>query len=217
MIKKVFLAFLALIFVLIGTGILMMGYFFTHPSSIFNAIDSVTTKLTEGEAYEETEEYFLQGIKSLEFLTEQTNIEVLPYDEPNLKVQVSGKIPHFERGPFLLQSGEGSALAIEIKEPIANNWVHININGRNSQLSSDSRLTAKIYLPKRFLGNLTIETNEGAVKFHSSKDKMYEFDLQSVTGSIKNQEHITNLKTLNAADVGKVKITTNSGNILVEN
>ncbi len=195
----------------------MMGYFFTHPSSIFNAIDSVTTKLTEGEAYEETEEYFLPGIKSLEFLSEQTNIEVLPYDEPNLKVQVSGKIPHFERGPFLFQTGEGSALSLEIKEPIASNWVHININGRNSQLSSDSRLTAKIYLPKRYLGNLTIETNEGEVKFFSSKDKMYEFDLQSLTGSIKNQEPSIDPKILNPANVSKVKITTNSGNILIEN
>lgn len=210
------LAFAACFLILVGTGILTMGYFFNHPTSIFNAFDSFTSKLTEGEAYEETEEYFLQGIKSADIAAESTSIEVIPYDGTLLKISISGKVPHFEKGPFLVQSGDPDHLTVEIHEPVASTWVHVNINGHNSELSSDTSLNAKIYLPKNFMRDFTVTTNQGHVKVSAPKNKIYEFDLESNSGEIKNLIATDNTKILNPNEVGKMRIITNSGSILIE-
>ncbi len=210
------LAFAACFLILVGAGILTMGYFFNHTTSIFNAFDSFTSKLTEGESYEENEEYFLQGIKAIDIISENTSVEVLPYDGTLLKIVMSGKIPHFEKGPFIIQSGDPENLIVELHEPVASTWVHININGHNSELSSDVSLKAKIYLPKNFVNDFKITTNQGPVKVFAPKDKIYEFDLESNSGEIKNLVVTDTSKILNPAEIGKIHVTTNSGNILVE-
>lgn len=215
MLKKLLLGFAALFFIMIGAGILTMGYFFNHPVSIFNAFQSVTSKLTEGEKYEESEEYFLQGIQTLDIQSDQSNIEIIPVKSPTLKVVLTGKVPHFEKGPFLTQSGDPNHLILAIHEPMASQWIHININGHKSNLSTESGLTAKIFLPTQFLGELNIETNKGNVNFKTSKGKYYEFDLESETGNVENKAGGELTEIINPDEVGKVRISTASGNILV--
>ncbi len=76
MLKKLLMGFAALFLVLVGGLILMMGYVFNHPESIFDAFNSVTSKLTQGEAYEEKEEYFLQGIKNLHITSGRSALQI---------------------------------------------------------------------------------------------------------------------------------------------
>ncbi len=217
MLKKLLLGFAALFLVLVGSLILMMGYVFNHPESIFDAFNSVTSKLTQGEPYEEKEEFFLQGIKSLQINSGRTNLQIIPYNGPSLKIELTGKIPRFERGPFIVQGGDPSNLVLEIHEPLASNWVHINVNGHESSSVSDSSLTAKIYLPKNYVAPISIENIEGAVEVSVPKDKLYEFDLQSRTGKIDNETTGKVVEGINPAEVGKIRIMTTSGNISIKN
>ncbi|HEX7672759.1 MAG TPA: hypothetical protein VF412_01240 [Bdellovibrio sp.] len=217
MLKKLLFGFAALFLILVGSLILMMGYVFNHPQSIFDAFNSVTSKLTQGEPYEEKSEFFLQGIKTLHFTSGRANLQVIPYDGPTLKMELTGKIPRFERGPFIAQGGSPTHLVLEIHEPLASNWVHININGHESSSVSDSSLLAKIYLPKTYQGEVTVENIEGSVEVLMPKGKLYEFDLQSGTGKIDNQIAGQPLEGINPAEVGKMHIVTTSGNILIKN
>lgn len=215
MLKKLLLGFAALFLVLVGSLLLMMGYVFNHPESIFNAFNSVTAKLTQGEPYEEKAEFLLQGLHSLQVNSGRAHIELIPYDGPTLKLELTGKIPRFERGPFIVQGGDPGNLILEIHEPLASNWVHINVNGHESSSVSDSSLAVKIYLPKSYLAPLSIENIEGSVDVSVPKDKLYEFDLQSRTGKIENDTKIT--AGINPAEVGKIRIVTTSGNISIKN
>lgn len=217
MLKKLLFGFAALFLILVGSLILMMGYVFNHPQSIFDAFNSVTSKLTQGEPYEEKSEFFLQGIKTLHFTSGRTNLQVIPYDGPTLKMELTGKIPRFERGPFIVQGGSTTNLVLEIHEPLASNWVHININGHESSSVSDSSLLAKIYLPKTYQGEVMVENVEGSVDVLMPKGKLYEFDLQSGTGKIDNQIAGQPIEGINPAEVGKMHIVTTSGNILIKN
>lgn len=215
--KKFLLGAAALFLVLVGSLILMMGYVFNHPDSIFNAFNSVTSKLTQGEAYEEKEEFFLQGIQTLHITSGRSHVQVLPYEGSSLKIELTGKIPRFEHGPFIVQGGDPSNLIIELHEPLASNWVHININGHESSSVSDSNLLAKIYIPKSFVAPVSIENIEGPVEVLVPKEKMYEFDLQSATGKIENETMGKSVEGINPAEVGKIKIVTTSGNISIKN
>lgn len=217
MLKKLLLTLMALFLILVGGLILTMGYVFNHPESIFNAFNSVTAKITQGEPYEEKAEYFLQGIKDLRIYSRHSHVQILPYSENTLKIELSGKIPRFERGPFLVQGGDVSNLSLKIQEPLASNWVHININGHETSSVSDSALIAKVYMPKNFKGDITIESTEGEVEVLLPKDKLYEFELQSETGLIKNESQGRTLDGINPAEVGKMRILTTSGAISIKN
>lgn len=217
MLKKLLLGFAALFLVLVGSLFLMMGYVFNHPESIFDAFNSVTSKLTQGEPYEEKAEFYLQGIKSLQIKANRTNIEILPYDGPSLKIELNGKIPRFERGPYIVQGGDPANLILELHEPLASNWVHINVNGHESSSVSDSSLLAKIYIPKNYVAPVAIENVEGSVQVTVPKDKLYEFDLQSGTGKIANETLGKIIEGINPEEVGKIRIVTTSGNISIKN
>ena len=194
------------------------GYVFNHPESIFDAFNSVTAKLTQGQAYEENEEYFLQGINEISLKSRRTHLELVPYQGSTLKIVLAGKIPRFEQGPFIAQIDEDpSRVVVQFHEPLASNWVHININGHESSSVSDSVLNAKIYIPKTFKGLINIANVEGAVDMQAPSDKMYEFELQSNSGHIENQMEGKVFDGVKPEDVGKIKITTTSGNITIKN
>lgn len=215
MLKKILLGFAALFLVLVGFLILMMGYVFNHPQSIFDAFNSVTAKLTQGESYQEKEEYFLQGIKSLQVVSKRARLEVFPYDGPSLKVELEGKVPHFEKGPFIAQGGDPTNLVIEVHEPMASNWIHININGQESSSRSDSSITAKIYVPKSFVNPIVIENAEGSIEINLSKNRIYELDLQSQSGKIENTS-AQSAENINPSEVSKLKALTTTGDITVK-
>ena len=217
MLKKLLLASAALFLILLGSLILMMGYVFNHPESIFNAFNSVTAKFTQGEKYEEKEEYFLQGIRQLSIKGHNSSLQVIPYNGATLKIELTGTIPRFERGPFLSQLGDGEQLAIEVHEPVASNWVHININGQENTTSSDTALSAKIYLPQTYRGVVSFTTKKGNVELLVPKEKFYQLDLQSTEGRILNELAKTIPPGIQASEVGELHISTTSGNITVKN
>lgn len=216
MLKKLVFTFMALFLILLGSGILMMGYFFNHPSSIFNAFESFTAKLTEGQSYEEIEEYFLQGLHSVDITADQTNFEIFPYKGSTLKIVLQGKVPQFEKGPFLTQKVEPDALVVEVQEPPPNNWVHININGHNNTLTTDFSMTAKVYLPYNFTKEINIESGSGHIIFHATKEKLYELELTSQTGEIKNNNPPQPTENIKPEEVGKLHLITDSGSITVQ-
>ncbi|MGE5086534.1 MAG: hypothetical protein ACM3MG_09560 [Bacillota bacterium] len=206
------MAGLAIFFILVGSLILMIGYTIYNPHSIFTAFDKVTTHFTRGEPYSENGEFFLQGIKALHIKSSRMKLEIVPYSGNTLKISLDGKVPRFEHGPFILERATESEVTIELHEPIASQWIHMNINGQEVTEESNSVLVGKIYLPRSFKGSATIETDSGPVEMTLPKDQFYEFDLQSTSGKIENQAVIDSTLPV-PAEVAKIHILTTTGNI----
>ncbi|MFM6927724.1 MAG: hypothetical protein ACKOX6_04630 [Bdellovibrio sp.] len=216
MLKRILMAAIAIFFILVGSLIVMIGYAIYNPHSIFTAFDKVTTHFTRGEPYSENGEFFLQGIQTLHIKTGRMKLEVAPYSGNTLKISLEGKIPRFEHGPFIVERAAESQVAIELHEPIASQWVHMNVNGQEFAEESNSSLVAKIYLPKNFKGTATLATDSGPVEMTLPKDLFYEFDLQSTSGKIENKAIVDSTLPV-PAEVAKIHILTTTGNILIKN
>ncbi|WP_374075408.1 hypothetical protein [Bdellovibrio bacteriovorus] len=215
MLKKFLLGLGALFFILVGSLILIMGYVFNNPDSVFNAFNSVTDKILQGQKYEENEEFFLQGMNRLTLSARRVDLSLKVHAGNTLKVHMHGKVPRFEQGPFVLQTAEKDAVHIQFQEPIASSWIQMNVNGQELTKESDSKLKADVYLPESFKGQVTIETRDGNVHLQIPEDLLYELELQSVSGKIQN-----NLKTKPVAEilpqeVGHIKVQTTEGSISV--
>lgn len=207
------MGFAALFFILAGSLVLMMGYVFNNPESVFKAFNSVTDKILQGQSYEENEEFFLQGIDEITITGRAGDIQVHTYNGSTLKINLSGKVPRFERGPFIAQLAQQSKLNIELHEPLASHWIEMNINGQEYAKEDDSHLKADIYIPVSFKKTLKIETKEGSVHLHLPKNELYELDLQSLTGKIDNTIVQDPVETIDPATVGKIQVLTNQGSI----
>ena len=206
------MAAIAIFFILVGSLILMIGYAIYNPNSIFTAFDKITTHFTRGEPYNENGEFFLQGIETLHIKTGRMKLEVVPYTGNTLKIALEGKIPRFEHGPFIVERASENQVVIELHEPIASQWIHMNINGKEVAEESNSSLIGKVYLPRNFKGTAAIETDSGPVEMTLPKDLFYEFDLKSSSGKIDNKAVVDSTLPI-PAEVAKIHILTTTGNI----
>lgn len=216
MLKKFFLGLVALFFVLLGSLILIMGYVFNNPDSVFNAFNSVTEKIIQAQDYEENEEFFLQGIEHITFNSRQVDLKIQTHSGTTLKILLQGQVPRFEQGPFILQTTEKNTLNIHFQEPMASQWLQLNINGQEVTTKSDARLHADVYLPQSFKNQVSVETREGHVELRLPEADLYEIDLQSISGKIDNRLTQKPTSEIQPKDVGHIKIQTNTGSILVE-
>ncbi|MBO9666344.1 MAG: DUF4097 family beta strand repeat protein [Bdellovibrio sp.] len=217
MLKKFLLAAVALFFIFVGSMILVIGYAVYNPNSIFTAFDRVTKHFTRGEAYKENEEFFLQGIQNVHVRTNHLKLQVRVYNGNTLKVGLEGKIPRFEQGPFIAQQPTQNEVSIELHEPIASQWIHMNINGREVTEESNSQLVGTLYIPNSYKGHFKIETQDGPVEMTVDKEQIFEFDLKSVNGKIENTAVMNPAAAANINEVAKIQILTTSGNITIKN
>lgn len=217
MIKKIILSLIALFFIFVGSIVLFMGYIINNPDSVFQAVNTITDKVLQGQAYQENEEFFLQGLKEVVIQSPNTEMSVEVYRGDTLKIQLEGKVPQFEQGPFITQQAEKEKLHIRLQEPLANSWFHININGHETTTASDSNLKAKVFLPDSYKDLFVIEGKDGNIFFKIPEDLVYEIDLSSVTGKIQNN-FVTKKPTseIQPQEVGHIKIKTVEGSITVE-
>ncbi len=215
MLKKIFLSFIALCFILFGSLILMMGYVFNNPEKVFSAFSSVTDKFMEGQAYEENEEFFIQGIETLKITSSRVDLNVKMYEGSALKISLHGKVPRFDSGPYILQNSENNFLHVELHEPVASQWVQFNVNGHEMTKESDSHLQADVYVPKTFKKQILLQTGDGHVNLALPADSMYELDLKSVVGRIENNFEMEKTE-VNPDDVGHIEVSTEKGGIQVQ-
>ena len=218
MLKKLLLSLAALFLILVGSLILLMGYVFNNPDSVFKAFNSVTEKIMQGQAYEENEEFFLQGIENLNISSRSVDVNIKIYSGSTLKISLHGKVPRYESGRFISQAAESDNLHLSFREPMASSWVQINVNGQETTQESDSSLNADVYVPESFKGNLIVTTQQGDVRLQVAKHLLYEWDLQSASGKIENSlgENEKPTSVINPAEVGHIKIQTQQGSIFVE-
>lgn len=215
MLKKFFLSLIALFFILFGSLALLMGYVLNKPSSLFHAFQSITQKVIQDKEYEESEEFFLQGMKSILIQSRKVDICIHTHAGNTLKVLISGKIPRLENGPFILSKAAEESLELELHEPIASHWFQVNINGEEITSETDSHLRADIYLPVSYKDYLSIENEEGFVELEIPQNAPYELDLQSIAGKIENQLQHNEEWTTPETQIGKIKIWTQKGPIKV--
>lgn len=218
MLKKILLGLVALFFILAGSLVLLMGYVFNNPESVFKVFNSVTDKILQGQDYEENEEYFLQGIDTLQLVSRQVDTEIYFHKGNTLKVSLHGKVPRYENGPFISQNNESSSLNIQLREPLASSWIHMNVNGEEMTQESNSDLKSTIYVPEAYRGHVNIETTHGHVLIHLPSDGLYETDLQSVSGKIENKVGLKEKPTspIHPNEVGHIRVRTKEGSITIE-
>lgn len=216
MLKKLILAAFALFLVFAGGLILMAGYVLNNPQPVISAFTKVTNKFIQGEAYQENEEFLLTGIENVKVQVRSLKVEMLPYDGATIKVALEGEIPRFERGPFIEQEAVGENLAISIHEPLASQWISVNVNGEEYAQGTDSKLIAKVYYPTNYKGHLYIETREGPVNIQMSQTIPFELDLKSTTGKITNKVDSSAYVAPSDGKIGKITIQTDSGEILAQ-
>ena len=215
MLKKFILAGIAFIFILVGSLILIMGYVFTNPDSVFTALDRISEKFMQGQTYEEKGEFFLQGVDELLITSRNVEIQLLHHDGPTLKVLLSGEIPKFESGPYLIQELEQNSLHLQLNEPLTGQWLQMNINGEEKTQVSTTKLIAKVYLPDGYHGNIQIHTKGAPVSARLPTNSVFELDLESQFGKIENQAN-QEVNIATSDKVGTLKIKTESGNIKIE-
>lgn len=216
MLKKLLLAAAALFFILAGSLMLLMGYVFNNPGTVFNAFNSVADRFLQGQAHEENEEFFLQGMEEVVITSRRVDVDLRTYKGSTLKVQLTGKVPRFEEGQYILQTAEKSRLLIEFQEPLASHWIQMNVNGQELSKSTDSHLKAEVYVPESFRKQVRIETREGQVTLSLPPNALYELDLQSVSGPIDNSLKQDSPTTADPGDVGRIQVQTIEGSITVK-
>lgn len=214
MLKKFILAGIALILILVGSLILIMGYVFTNPDSVFTALDKISEKFMQGQNYEEKGEFFLQGVDHLVITSRNVEIQLIHYDGATLKVLLEGEIPRFENGPYIQQELEQNSLHLQLTEPLTGQWMQMNINGEEKTQVSTTRLIAKIYLPEQYNKKISIHTKSAPASALLSQSALFELDLESRLGKIENQA-VQNTETLAREHIGTLKIKTDTGNIKV--
>ncbi len=213
MLKKLFLGIIALFFILAGGLFLLMGYVFNNPDRVFHAFTKMTSQFTKGEKYEESEEYLLLGIREVTLRTKGVSLEVIPYSGSTLKISIEGEVPRFERGPFLYQESVETSLVIDIHEPVASQWISMNMNGEELTHSSNVQLKAKIYYPETFAGNLDVITENGSVHLKVPLQTPFELSLNTQEGKIKNDVNADIYKDLTITSMGKISVLTKTGDI----
>lgn len=216
MLKKLLLGLGALFFILMGSLILIMGYVFNNPDSVFTAFHSMTEKILQGQKYEEKAEFFLQGMDRIVINSNGVDLHVRTYSERTMKILLQGKVPRFENGPFIIQSADQNELHVQIHEPVASNWVQMNVNGQVTTQESDARLVAEIYLPESYKKHVELETRSGRVELQLPEHILYELDLQSVSGAVTNNLKQVTTGEIQPQDVGHIKVQTTEGPISVE-
>lgn len=216
MLKKLLFGLAAFFLVLTGSLILMMGYVFNNPDSVFNAFNTVTQKFMQGQPYEEKEEFFLQGMDEITISSRRTDLQIKTYNGHTLKILLRGKVPRFENGPFILQTAHGNILHIEFQEPLASHWIQLNVNGQEATQESDSQLVAEIYVPESYKKKLQFDSRSGHVDLRLPDTVLYELDLQSISGKITNNLKQKPTSESLPQEVGHIKIQTAEGSILVE-
>lgn len=216
MLKKLFLGIIALCFILFGGLFVLLGYVFNNPDKIFSAFTTMTEKFTQGQAYEEEEEFFLQGITSLSISSHRTDFKIKTYAGSTLKISLQGKIPGFESGPFIIQEPTSSTLSLSIKEPMASQWVQMTVNGKELTQESNARLQASIYIPETFKGQQVYKNSKGSVTLMLNPEAVYELDLKSSSGVISNTLNQKPTSGVKPEEVGSIEIETQQGPISVE-
>ncbi|UOF00951.1 DUF4097 family beta strand repeat-containing protein [Bdellovibrio reynosensis] len=216
MLKKLLLALAALFLVLAGSLILIMGYVFNNPDSVFNAFNTVTQKFLQGQAYEENGEFFLQGMDEIIISSRSTDVQIKTYAGSTLKLSLKGKVPRFENGPFILQTPEKNLLHVELREPLASQWIQITVNGEEHTQESDAQLVAEVFIPESFKKKITVESRNGHLHLQLPEEVLYELDLQSISGKITNNLKQKPTSDLVPQEVGQIKLQTAEGSILVE-
>lgn len=191
----------------------MAGYVLNNPESVFSAFTKVTNRFMQGEAYREEEEFLLQGIRTLKIDTQSVKIELLPYDDSTLKVVLEGEIPRFERGPYLNQEAVSEELYITVNEPLASQWISVNVNGEEYAQGTDSKLTAKVYYPSQFKGHIHVMTKDGHVHVKAPEKVPFEIDLASTTGKVSNTVDMSRYEAPADGLVGKITVTTEAGQV----
>ncbi|XGC80354.1 hypothetical protein ACES2L_13560 [Bdellovibrio bacteriovorus] len=216
MLKKLLLALAALFLVLAGSLILIMGYVFNNPDSVFNAFNTVTQKFLQGQAYEENGEFFLQGMDEIIISSRSTDVQIKTYAGNTLKLSLRGKVPRFEKGPFIVQTPEKNILHVDLHEPLASQWIQITVNGEEHTQESDAQLVAEVYVPESFKKKITVESRNGHLHLQLPEEVPYELDLQSISGKITNNLKQKPTSDLVPQEVGQIKLQTAEGSILVE-
>lgn len=208
---------IALFFIFVGSMIILIGYTIYNPNSIFTAFNKVTRHFAAGEDHKEQEEYFLQGIQTIQVRSNRMPIHVRTYNGSTLKVLVEGKAPRFEKGPFVSQITESGKLTLELHDPMSTHWIHLNINGEEYTEESDSKLEASVYLPEKYAGQLQLQSQSGDIEFVVDKNQIFEFELKSEIGKIDNHAQMNPAAATSLDQVAKIHILTTSGNITVTN
>lgn len=216
MLKKIFLTFIALFFILFGSLILMMGYVFNNPEKVFTAFSSMTEKFMDAQAYDENEEFFIQGIETLKISTQRVDINVQTYEGSLLKISLHGKVPRFDSGPYIVQTPDKNDLLVELHEPLASQWIQFNVNGQEYTKESDSQLQADIYVPLSFKKPLKIVSKSGSVTLRLPENVIYETDLKSVSGTITDEQKNKPTSNINPEEVGRIEVSTEKGSITVK-
>ncbi|QDK46779.1 hypothetical protein DOM22_17265 [Bdellovibrio sp. ZAP7] len=217
MLKKLIMGAIALFFIFVGSMIILIGYTVYNPNSIFTAFNKVTRHFAAGEDHKEQEEYFLQGIRTIQMRSDRMPIHVRTYNGSTLKVLVEGKAPRFEKGPFISQITEPGQLNLELHDPMSTHWIHLNINGEEYTEESDSKLEASVYLPEKYAGTLQLQSQSGDIEFVVDKNQIFEFELKSEIGKIDNRAQMNPAAATSLDQVAKIHILTTSGNITVTN
>ncbi|WP_413292675.1 DUF4097 family beta strand repeat-containing protein [Bdellovibrio sp. HCB185ZH] len=217
MLKKLIMGAIALFFIFVGSMIILIGYTVYNPNSIFTAFNKVTKHFAEGEDHKEQEEYFLQGVQTIQVQSNRMQIHVRTYNGSTLKVLVEGKAPRFEKGPFVSQITDQGVLNIELHEPMSTHWIHMNINGEEYTDESESKLEASVYLPEKYTGTVQLRSHSGDIEFVVDKNQIYEFELKSEIGKIDNHAQMNPAAATSPDQVAKIHILTTSGNITVTN
>lgn len=215
MFKKILLATVAIFFIFIGAIILSVGYFYNHPEKFFNAFQKVTDRILEGKKYEETEEFFLQGIDEISFQSENTDVFIETYSSEQLKIEITGNIPEFVNGPFINTRANRNLLNIIFIEPAASSWIRWNVNGEEISKKSNAQLQAHIYLPENYKDKIELSTSEGRVHLRLAKTSLYELEIRSDSGNISNNLQ-QDVASADSQKAGHITIKTKSGSVLAE-
>lgn len=215
MLKKIFLALVALFFIFIGAIWMLFSYVKSNPDVISSTLERTIQHFTAGEPYEETHEELLKDIQHVSIGTANAPIEVHFTNETSLKVLYTGKVPKSESGPFVVSQIDGVKMTLILKEPLSSHFFQMNINGQDLTKSSDSELMAKIFVPKSYKGTLRIESKSSPVTIRTPQDLPLQFDLQSVRGNVENLATPPG-GTIDTNEIAIIQVQTNSGNILVK-
>lgn len=215
MLKKIFLALVALFFIFIGSIWLLFSYVKSNPDFMSSALEKTIQHFTAGEPYEETHEELLQDIQHVQVNTNQAPVEVHFSNDSSLKILYTGKVPKSESGPFIIGQTEGVKINLVLREPLSSHFFQMNINGQDLTKASDSELMAKVFVPKSYKGTLRIESKTAAVTVLAPQNTPLQFDLQSVKGNVENLA-IPPTGLVDSNEIAIIQVQTNTGNILVK-
>ena len=217
MLKKILLGLVALFLIFVGLIILSIGYVKNNPQIVFDTFNRGISKIFDGKPYQEEREETLQEVQILHLKSLSSNIVVEIKDSPTAKILYQGRIAGFEQGPLISAPKNREELEINFHEPMHVNHFLFVVNGQNMAQEQNGSFEAHVIIPESFKGLIQIETKTGQVQMTVPSSHLYEFDLKSVEGQIENKAVQLAPAGATASEVGKIQITTGSGNIQVRN